>query len=318
MKNFTYLQAATMEAASKAAAEGATPKAGGTDLLDLLKERIQSPAELVTLPPLAKGGVEGGRIHAQATLAQVAAAGSVQRDFPALHRAASEAATPQVRNRGTVGGNLCQHTRCWYFRNRDFECWKRGGEQCDMLRPGAQSRYAGIVEAGTCGCAHPSNLAPAVLALGGMLAIVGPQGRRTMAAADLYRNPIRGKHNDVTLRPGELIEAVHLEATGLSRNSTYVEVRERTSFDFAVVSVGAALQADDGKFVNARVWLGGVAPTPYHADEVEQLLLGQPATKATIVKAAAAVLPGAKPLEHNGYKLTLARRIVRAALEDLL
>jgi xanthine dehydrogenase YagS FAD-binding subunit len=318
MKNFTYLKAATLDAASKAAAEGATPKAGGTDLMDLLKERIEEPSEIVSLPALAKGGVEGGRIHAQATLTQIAESPSVQRDFPALHTAAAEAATPQVRNRGTVGGNLCQHTRCWYFRNKDFECWKRGGEQCDMLRPGAQSRYAGVVESGTCGCAHPSNLAPAVLALGGQLAIVGPTGRRAMDAAELYHNPIRGKHSDVTLRPGELIEAVVLEANGLSRNSTYIEVRERTSFDFAVVAVGAALQADGGKFVNARVWLGGVAPTPYHCDEVEQLLLGKPATKATVKTAAAATLAEAKPLEHNGYKVTIARRIVRAALEELL
>jgi xanthine dehydrogenase YagS FAD-binding subunit len=318
MKNFTYLKAATLDAAAAAAAAGATVKAGGTDLLDLLKERLQSPATVVTLPALAKGGVEGGRIHAQATLAQVAAASSVARDFPALHKAASEAATPQVRSRGTVGGNLCQHTRCWYFRNKDFECWKRGGEQCDMLRPGAQSRYAGVIERGTCGCAHPSNLAPALLALGAQLAIVGPKGRRAMPLEELYHNPIRGKHSDVSLRPGELIEAVDLVPNALSRSSTYLEVRERHSFDFAVASAGVALQAADGKFLNARVWLGGVAPTPYHADEVEQLLLGKPATKATIAKAAAATLADAKPLEQNGYKVKIARRIVRAALEELL
>ena len=314
MKNFVYTIAGDFRAASRALqAKGTVVKAGGTDLLDLLKERIVEPDEAVSLKEAKRDG-PAGEISALTTLAELAADRGIARDFPALHHAAAVAATPQVRNFATMGGNLCQHTRCWYFRNKDFACFKRGTGACAAKAAGALNRYHALFPSRQCGCAHPSNLAPALMALDAQVACVHPDGDRTLDVALLYDEPKEGQLNNMTLRSGELIRGVTLKASPLTRRSTYVEFRERESFDFAVVSAAVALDLADGVVRDVRIVLGAVAPTPYRAKAAEDALRGKPLDAK---KAAELAVLGAKPLEQSAYKVTVARTLVRRALEEL-
>jgi xanthine dehydrogenase YagS FAD-binding subunit len=318
MKRFSYLVADDFGAASKAlaGAGNAVAKSGGTDLLDLLKERIVEPDEVVNLGA-AKRDENRGEITALATLAEVAEDEWVRKDFPALQLAAAEAATPQVRNVGTLGGNLCQHTRCWYFRNKSFACFKRGNGACSAQEDGAFNRYHALFDVGNCASAHPSNLAPALIALGAQVSCVHPDGNRVLDVGLLYESPREGKHGDTILRPGELIRAVLLKPSDLTRNSTYVEFRERLSFDFAVASVAAAVELDGGKVKDARIVLGSVAPTPRRAPAAEEALRGRALGKEAIDLACAAAIRGAEPLPENRYKLAIIKSLVRRALEEL-
>lgn len=318
MKRFAYLQAESLPAAAKALLEskGAVAKGAGTDLLDLLKERIVEPEEVVNLLGVERAEKKG-EISALATLAEIAEDEWVRLDFPALHHAAREAATPQVRSVGTLGGNLCQHTRCWYFRNKSFACFKRDTGECSAQEEGAQNRYHAILGIGNCASAHPSNLAPALIALGARIGCVHPDGDRVLDAELFYTEPARGKHGDTILRPGELVRAVLLEPSALTRNSTYVEFRERQSFDFALASVAAAVEVAGGKVARARVVCGGVAPTPYRAKAAEQALAGKPLDEKSAAAAAEAAVRGASPLERNGHKVAILKRLIRSALEGL-
>lgn len=315
MKRFTYLQADSFAAAGKALREApdAMAKAGGTDLLDLMKERVVEPDSLVTLHRIAAEGA-GGEISALRTLADVAGDERIRADFPALAKAAGDAATPQIRNFGTVGGNLCQHTRCWYFRNSGYDCFKRGGSGCAALADTAQNRYHAIFPHERCGCAHPSSLAPALIALGAKAAVVGAEAEMVVDLEELYRPPKSGQISDTVLRKGELIRALILAPSAMTRRSTYVEFRERDSFDFALVSVAAAVDLTDGVVRDARIVLGAVAPTPWRAREAENALRGKPLDPAA---AAEAALAGARPLSQAAYKVTIAKTLVRRALEEL-
>ena len=218
MKAFTYVTADDFEAASRelaAAGDRAMAKSGGTDLLDLLKSRLLQPDEVVSLLR-AKRDTQKGELSALLTLAEVAEDSWIRENFPAVAKAALEAATPQVRNTGTLGGNLCQHTRCWYFRDANYTCFKRGTGDCSAAPDGAQNRYHAIFPHSRCVSAHPSNLAPALIAVGARVACVHPDGARTLDAELLYDEGPSGRKTDTTLRPGELIRAVLLEPTPLS------------------------------------------------------------------------------------------------------
>jgi len=315
MKSFAYLLAKDFGAASKALAGSgnAVAKAAGTDLMDLLKERVVEPDEVVSLRRIP-GDAPAGELSALATLAEVAKSEWVKENFPAVATAAGEAATPQVRNVGTVGGNLCQQTRCWYFRNRDSECFKRGTGACSAMQEGAHNRYHAIFPAPACASAHPSNLAPALMAVDARVACVHPDGDRTFDAGLLYKGPEEGVLGDTILRAGELVRAVLLEPSPLSRNSTYKEFRERLSFDFAAVSVAAALHMEGGKVEDVRIVCGAVAPTPFRARAAEDAIRGKP---LDVEAAAEAAAKGAEPLDENGYKVVILKRLVRRALEEL-
>ncbi|MHC4133695.1 MAG: FAD binding domain-containing protein [Planctomycetota bacterium] len=315
MKGFAYYSPKDLAAASKEALRaGAVAKGAGTDLLDLMKERVYEPDDVVNLLQ-AGGPPREGEISALTTLADLAANSWIRDNFPAVRIAAATAATPQVRNVGTVGGNLCQHTRCWYFRNRDFPCFKRGTGACSAMEEGAHNRYHAIFPHARCASAHPSNLAPALIAVGARAACVHPAGDRTMDVELLYAEPSEGHLSDTGgLRRGELIRAVEVEPSPLTRNSTYVEFRERLSFDFAVASVAAAVHIAGGKVRDARIVCGSVAATPYRARAAEDALKGRALDPAA---AAEAVVKGAEPLEQNRYKVVILKRLVRRALEDL-
>ncbi|MFQ5845036.1 MAG: FAD binding domain-containing protein, partial [Planctomycetota bacterium] len=291
----------------------AVAKAGGTDLLDLLKEQIVEPGEVVSLLA-ARAEAGPDEVSALATLAEVAADRRIRADFPALAAAAGAAATPQIRNFGTVGGNLCQHTRCWYFRNLSFDCYKRGNGFCSALPEDAHNRYHAIFPHPRCGCAHPSNLAPALIALGARVDCVHPDGNRTLDVELLYRPPKKGRIHDTVLRPGEVIRAVLLAPSPMTRRSVYREFRERHSFDFAVVSVAAAVALERGVVRDARIVFGAVASTPHRARAAEEVLRGKALDPAA---AAGAAVAGAEPLAQSSFKVRIARTLVRRALEEL-
>ncbi|MHC4955811.1 MAG: FAD binding domain-containing protein [Planctomycetota bacterium] len=315
MKRFAYLQAESYSAASKALAQAksAVAKGAGTDLLDLLKSRIVEPDEVVSLLPI-KDDEKKGEIAALATLHDVATDEWVKLEFPALHTAAGTAATPQIRHTGTLGGNLAQVSRCWFLRTPGHACVKLGDATCAAAGKLAENRYHGLFESNGCHCAHPSNLAPALIAVGAQASCVHPDGNRTMDVELLYDAVKKGRMSDLSLRPGELIRSVVLHASPLARNSVYLEFRERHSFDFALASVAAAAELDGGKVKDIRIVCGGVAPTPYRARDAETLLKGK---RLDPEAAAAAVVKGAVPLSMNRFKVTILKELVRRALKEI-
>ena len=316
MKNFAYYSTESIEAAANALQKmpSAAVKAGGTDLMDLLKERRLEPDDLVTLHRAARTAKEN-ELSALATLEDVVQSDWIRKHFPAVHVAAAEAATPQVRHVGTVGGNLCQHTRCCYYRNANYSCHLSGGTGCPAIEEGAFNRYHAIFPASHCASAHTSNLAPALIAVGAKARCVHPDGNRTLDVELLYEGDAESaRRNHMALRTGELIEAIELEPTPLSRNSVYVEFRERQSFDFAVAAVAAAVQVEGGKVKAARIVCGAVAPTPYRAVAAEKAMIGRALDPAATAKA---VVKGAQPLAQNKFKVVILERMVQRALEEL-
>ncbi|MHC4937396.1 MAG: FAD binding domain-containing protein [Planctomycetota bacterium] len=313
MKQFAFLEPESFAAASNAAmADNTVVKGAGTDLLDLMKNRIVAPDQVVGLLTL-KVDEKQGEISALATLHDVATDEWIKLEFPALHTAAAEAATPQVRHAGTLGGNLAQTTRCWYLRTPGHACLKLGADRCAAIDEGAQNRYHGLFADNGCCAAHASNLAPALIAVGAQVDCVHPDGDRSMDVGLLYDGFKPGRIGDTCLRPGEIIRAVRLQPSAMARNSVYLELRERQSFDFALVSVAAAAEVKDGKVADIRVVCGGIAPKPMRLDAVEKKLKGNALDPAAADLAA----EGAKPLSQNRYKVPILKRLVRRALEEL-
>jgi len=293
VKAFTFVRPVTLEeAATAAAVKGSVIKAGGTDLLDRMKERIDEPDRVVWLgdvkdPTLSRIEItEGSRTHLLlgplATLEQLAASTWVRGHAPALAEAASLAASPQIRARATLGGNLLQLTRCGYYRHASFPCFKRGDAQCPVLDDGAVQDTAGIFGNGSCASAHPSSLAPVLCALGDVFVDFAlPDGKKSMLrASDLYVPPQRGRATDAALPPGAVITQVSILAiTPPHRHCVYEEVRQKAAFDWALVSCCVRLDMDGEKVGDAGIWLGSVAPTPWHAEAAEKALAGKPRAK---------------------------------------
>jgi xanthine dehydrogenase YagS FAD-binding subunit len=321
VKSFRYERPATLDAAVKALAEGpALLKASGIDVLDRLKERVDEPDRVVTLvdvpgfDAIALGPDGTLRIGALATLAAIAASADVRKAAPALAHAAEEAASPQLRNRATLGGNLAQHTRCGYYRLKSFPCFKRGDPFCPVRSPGAVQENAGIFDAEACACAHPSSLAPALGASGAVVVVRDAKGERRLPLADLYAPPAQGKASDTTLGPGDVITSVELAAAERPARSAFYEVRQRASFDWALVSCAVGFDGGESAVKRARVWLGAVAPYPWRAAGAEKALVGKAFSPAVAAAAADAAVEGAKPLPGTAYKVDLVKVAVRRAL----
>jgi xanthine dehydrogenase YagS FAD-binding subunit len=321
VKAFRYDRPRTLEAATRSLSEGpALLKASGLDVLDRLKERVDEPDRVVTLTDvpgldaiaLAADGTV--RVGALATLAAIAAHADVRRLLPALAHAASEAASPQLRNRATLGGNLAQHTRCGYYRHESFPCVKRGAPSCPVLEPGAVQETAGIYGNGLCASAHPSSVAPAVGASGGTVIVRGPKLERRMSLAELYEPPKRGKASDTTLAADDVIVAVEFPAADRPPRSGFHEVRQRAAFDWALVSCAAGFSGGESAVKTARVWLGAVAPYPMRSEVAEKALVGKPFSEAQAAAAGEAAARGATPLPGSAYKVHLVKVAVRRAL----
>jgi xanthine dehydrogenase YagS FAD-binding subunit len=296
--------------------------AGGTDLLQLMKVNVVAPSVLRDLDDEHLRSITATdqtlRLGALATMADVAADRAVVSGWPAIAMALLLSASPQVRNMGTVGGNLLQRTRCNYFRDTGFDCNKRApGSGCPAIH-GENRELAIFGGSAHCIATHPSDLPVALTALDAVVALTAPDGaKRQVPLADFYKLPGTTPHIETILKPGELIEGVSLPATALARKSTYVKVRDRTSFAFALVSAAVALDIVNNRIRDARVVLGGVAPMPWRFRHVEAALKGQAPEDAVFKEAASHAADGATPAGQNGFKTQLARQSVFRALRTL-
>jgi xanthine dehydrogenase YagS FAD-binding subunit len=292
--------------------------AGGTDLLPLLKDNLVTVDRLIDIKPAralrhlsfeADGSL---RIGALTTLAEIERSAELAERLPILAQSVADAATSQLRAMATVGGNLLQRSRCWYFRG-PFDCWLKGGETC-YVRNG-ENKYAAIFEQGPCRSAHPSDLAPALVALDATVTLENASGARTLLVADMLAPPTTDERIEYRLRPGELLTEIRIPAQSQNAHGVYLKAMDRRAWAFALASAAAQLTLEDGgKVTNARLVLGGVANVPWRVTAAEALLEGQPLTPALAAEAAELAVQGASPLAHNQYKVQLARDLARRAL----
>ncbi len=322
MKNFEHVSVANLAQAIQWLDDDAKPIAGGTDLLAEMKEGIISPRRLVnlkTIPSLSQieyDRREGLRLGALVSLAQLEEHPLIGEKYPALAQAAALAASPQLRQMGTLGGNLSQSPRCWYYRNALFPCWLKGGQSCFAVD--GENAYHAILGGEPCHSVHPSDLAPALIALNAQVRVVGPELDGSLALEELYRRPSEAHRRATILGPRELIAELSLPAPAAGSRSVYLKVMDRAVWTFALVGVAAALQLDEGGRVErARLVLGGVAPIPWRAQAAEEILQGEQLSAELAQAAAEAALANAEPLRDNGYKVKLAQELVRRALLQL-
>lgn len=319
MNKFTIVTPADLaHASAMLAAPNHGAIAGGVDVVDLMKQDIASPATLVNLKGLPElQGIklqpDGAlRLGALVKLHEVATNPEIQKRFTAISDAAGEAATPQIRNLGTVGGNLLQRPRCWYFRNPLTVCLKKGGEKCYSI--GGLNRYHAILGGGPSYIVHPSNLAPALVAFGASARIVGPAGERIVALEKFFTLPSVDPKRENDLRAGEIITEVIVPAPAPGTRSIYLEVREKQSFDWPLVSVAVVIVPEGKSVRDARIVMGAVAPIPWRAPTAEKAIIGAPLDAAHARAAADAALAMAQPMSDNAYKVTIAKVIVRRAI----
>jgi xanthine dehydrogenase YagS FAD-binding subunit len=295
-------------------------KAGGIDLIDLMKEGLLTPRRLVNLRGVAELSVIAAdpngtlRIGALATLAQVAEHPVIRARYLALADAAGRAASPQIRQVATLGGNLLQRPRCWYFRSAHHHCARKGGEGCFAFA--GENQYHAIFDHGGCAIVHPSTAATALVAFGAKLEIANPQGgKREIRLEDFFLLPAVDVHRENDLKPGEIVTAVTLPPLAPTVRSVHVKQGEKDSFDWPVAEVAVVLDlASDGACRYASIILGAAAPVPHRAKAAEAALLGRVVDDTTARAAASAALAGASPLTKNGYKLPIFETLVRRAV----
>ena len=323
MTPFSYARAADAADAVRLAGAEASARylGGGTNLVDLMRETIEAPAALVDVTGLGDEIAEtddgGLRIAAATRNTALAAHPLVRQRYPMLSRAILAGASAQIRNMATVGGNILQRTRCYYFYDDAARCNKRApGAGCDA-REGFNRIHAILGASPACVATHPSDMCVALVALDATVELEGPDGARSLPLTALHRLP--GEHPEIEteLRPHELITAVTLPPLPFAAGSTYRKVRDRASYAFALVSVAAALDVDGGVVRDVRLALGGVAHKPWRALKAEAALRGGPATAEAFRAAAEAELADAVPLAHNGFKIELARRMIAETLASL-
>jgi xanthine dehydrogenase YagS FAD-binding subunit len=297
---------------------GAKFIAGGTDLVQLMKENVEAPQTLVDLDGLLLDAIsvdaQGLRMAALARMSDVAAHPDVVANFPVVAQALLASASPQLRNMASIGGNLLQRTRCTYFRDTAFNCNKRSpGSGCPAIN-GENRRHAILGGSEHCIATHPSDLAVALVALDAQVELQGPDGRRTVAVGDFHLLPGDTPQHETVLHPGELITAIFVPASSWAQRSHYLKVRDRASFEFALVSAAVALDMTDGVIREARVALGGVGTKPWRAPGVEAALRGKAVSQDVFEQAAALATEGASPARGNGFKVVMVQRAVVRAL----
>ena len=320
MKPFTLVHARSLDEASRESARAdAELKAGGVDLLDRMKEGFDNPTVVVSIAGLSGlDRIETGppaKIGALATLASIAANPGTIKLYPALAAAAAGAATPQIRNMATLGGNLCQRPRCWYYRLEEFDCRKKGGAEC-FAREG-ENRFHAIYETDLlCCCVHPSATGTALSAYGASLDIVSTKGKRTLPMDQFFYRPTDDATRENNLKPGEIIESVSIPTPAPGTRGVYRKLKEKESFDWPLVETAVVLSIAGGSIQNARVFFGSVAPVPYRSKEAEAALNGSRPGPETAKRAAEAAVSAAKPLSQNAYKVRLARIELERALRE--
>jgi xanthine dehydrogenase YagS FAD-binding subunit len=320
MNAFRYAQAhdAASAMAAVAAESGAMYVAGGTNVIDLMKDYVERPALLVDITHLPMRAIDrtphGVRVGALALMSDVADHPDVVRGAPAVSQALLLSASPQLRNMATIGGNVMQRTRCAYFRDASQPCNKRApGTGCAAIH-GVNRQHAVVGGSEHCICTHASDLAVALLAVDAVVHVRGRAGERAIPIERFHVLPGDTPQRETVLERGDLVTAVDLPESALARSSYYLKVRDRASYEFALVSVAAALDVANGTVRGARVALGGVAPKPWRSHDAEAQLVGKPATAATFAAAAQAATRGMRGYGQNDFKIALTQRAVARAL----
>ena len=318
MKPFAYVNPANEREAVAALTpqlEQALPLGGGQDLLARMKDYVTQPDRIVNVKSALESTVtpqNGGlRIGAAMKMVDVAEHADILRMYPAVAAAAVEVGTPQIRNQGTVGGNVNQRPRCWYFRNEEFVCFKKGGNRC--FTPAGENQFHAILGGGPSFIVHPSSLAVPFVAYGATFRILGPNGERMVPAAEYFTLPSQNLRTENVLAPNELLTHVLLPAPGNVRSGHY-EVRYKTSHDWPIAFATVLLTMNGNTVSAARVVMGAVAPTPWRSPAAEQALAGRTVTEQTASAAAEAALQGATPLSQNAYKIQVAKTAVKRAI----
>ena len=321
LSKFSYKRVTSVnEAVAAAGRPGARILAGGSDLLGCLRDEVFTANTLVSLNGIkALKGISarpggGLRIGALTTLSEVAANRQVSDSYPVLAQAAAAAASPQLRNQGTIGGNICQRPRCWYFRG-NFHCLRKGGDTCFAVL--GENEFHCILGGAPCFIVHPSDTAPALVALDAKVSITGPKGPRTIPVASFFVLPAANVLKENVLAPGEVVTEILLDPPQAGARGTYRKVRDRGAFDFALAGAAVVVALADGKVRAARVVLSGVAPAPWRSAEAEKALVGRSLDASTVAQAAAAAVKDAAALPQNEYKIALVRGVLEETLLGL-
>ena len=320
MRTFKLAEPRTAEELAALLTEATEPvalMAGGTDLLDGLKSGVVATDLVVDMDKIAglrgmapeKGGL---RIGAMTRVVELAEDAAVARDFPSLKQAALALATPQLRNAGTVGGNLCQRPRCWYYRDPDVVCRKKGGFNCFAFQ--GRNKYHCIFGGGACYIVYPSDLAPALISLGAQATIATAKGDKVLPLEAFYAGPEVDVTRENVLAKGQFLKSVWLPGPKAGQKAAYVKLKERETWDFALVSAAVAGVVEGGAFKEIAVVMGGVAPVPWRLRKAEDALRGKPVSEALVRQAADEALKDAAPLRENGYKAELLFAALKRAV----
>lgn len=321
MKAFKIAQPQTIEQVTSLFAEkrdGYFLMAGGTDILDEIKNGTVEPevvVDLKSIPNLSyiRKEKDGVRIGAMTTIAELTENSTIKNDYPGLVQAALSLATPQLRNVGTVGGNLCQRPRCWYYRDPEVLCRKKGGTRCFAFK--GRNKYHAIIGGGVCYIVCPSDLAPALISLEAEISISSPKKDKTIPLQDFYVLPQVNVRKENILEPGEVVREVKIPLAKSGDKSAFLKLKERGTWDFALISAAIKANISGGIFNELKIVLGGIAPIPWRLEKAEKLIKGKKVSEQMLREAAREALKEAKPLEDNGYKVELAEvAIYRAAL----
>lgn len=324
MRPFRVLRPVTLDDATSALSDSdveASVLAGGTDILGEVKEGTASPAALVDITGLeglneiqiaAEGGASIGSL---VTLAQIETAPGIQEHYPALGQSAASVATPQIRNVGTLGGNLCQRPRCWYYRSPLFDCLKKGGDTCYAVQ--GPNKYHAIFGGDGCHIVHPSDTAVALTALDASIETFGARGLNQTPISQFFVGPGVNMQSETALEDGDIVTRVVLPPAQGSR-SIYLKAKERQAYDFALVSVAASITVEDGVMTGARLALGGVAPVPHALPEVADAMTGTPVGDVSPQDLGQLAVRDARPMTDNTYKIRLSSNLVARAVATLL
>lgn len=316
MNAFDYRRATTIDEVSGQLDDATRPLAGGTDLLTLLKHDVMAPSTLIDIKQMRgidaeiRSDGDGLTIGALATLASIERHPAIRERYRALTDAAGLAASPQIRNRATIGGNLLQRPRCWYFRSSHITCWLKGGDTC-YARDGENQLHA-LFDVSPCVAVHPSDPAAALIALDAEVTLQGANGERRIGVETFFAPPTEERRTETIIAPDEIVRAIHLPGT--TRSSIYLKAMDRQVWAFALVGVAAALERENGTIRAARLVLSGVAPVPVRIEAAEVALAGQAPGAALFRETAKLALAEAHPLAKNSYKVPLATTLIERAL----
>ena len=322
MRSFAYSRPESVDEALTLMGEESRLLAGGTDLLTLIKRDLVAPEQLIDikrLPDLDAEIVQEGdqiRIGALARLAQLETDPLVARQLPALAEAASLAATPQLRNMATIGGNVLQRPRCWYFRSDHVHCWLKGGDECHARE--GDNRYHALFGESPCVAAHPSDLASALVAYGATVHYRQEDTVETIGIEAFFQEPTEDRRIEHALPPRAIITGITIPVPAASARSRYVKAMDRKVWAFALAGAAVLLDVDGTTIRDARVVLSGVATVPWRSRAAEQVLIGSEATDEMFAQAAQAAVAEAEPLSHNGYKVPLVQALIRRALDEAM